>query len=266
MPSPIATPRLVQPQHTVSIFLSSFASYFHSWRPLSTSMGEHVVGAGDRVDDAVVDDRCRLAGVLRSHAGAVEVRLPHALQMLDVLRVDFVERRVALVGQRATVGDPPALRELRERGVGDLAVTAHSLSVETDRDRVGAAAGHEVAEGPADEERHPEAPEHDHPQHDPLQRRGLLVRFHMSARVGKGERTSTYPRHGPVTPAASPRPGALFAPRRRSAPGGSLPPETRRPSRSARSRGEVVRACRSLRATAGRLGSRLRRLCLSGSR
>jgi hypothetical protein len=72
--------------------------------------GENVVSAGDHVHHAFVDDRLRLGRVLGGLAGAVEVGHPDAFQLVDVLTVDFVQRRVASVGEGATVGQPVLLR------------------------------------------------------------------------------------------------------------------------------------------------------------
>ena len=67
---------------------------------------KHVVGAGDHIGDAVVDDRLRLSGVLRAGARAAQSRLPHALELRDVATVDPRERRVALVRVVAAVRRP----------------------------------------------------------------------------------------------------------------------------------------------------------------
>ena len=84
---------------------------------------EDIVLAGHHVEHAVVHERLRLAGVLRSHAAAVQVRAPHGLQVANVVAIDLLERGVALVGEAAAVGDPAAhgrRRELLrgERGCG----------------------------------------------------------------------------------------------------------------------------------------------------
>ena len=66
----------------------------------------------DVVQHAVVEQRLRLAGILRADA-RVQVDAPFGLQVLDVVAVDLRQRRVALVVDVAAVGDP---RVLRERG------------------------------------------------------------------------------------------------------------------------------------------------------
>src|SRR6185436_20313486 len=68
---------------------------------------EHVVGAGDDVDDAVVHERLRLARELRRDTGAVQVRAPNAFELRHVAAIDAVERRIALIEEIAAVRAPP---------------------------------------------------------------------------------------------------------------------------------------------------------------
>ena len=41
---------------------------------------EHIIGAGDHVEHALIEERLALAGVLRAGAGAIQVRAPLRLQ------------------------------------------------------------------------------------------------------------------------------------------------------------------------------------------
>src|SRR6185503_5634156 len=51
--------------------------------------GEHVVGARDDVDHAVVHDRLRLPGVLAGKTGAFQAHAPVRLQVRDVAAIDL---------------------------------------------------------------------------------------------------------------------------------------------------------------------------------
>lgn len=77
--------------------------------------GEHVVGPGDRVDHAVVGDRLGLSRVLAAGA-RLEMDVPDPLQLSDVRGADLVERRVAVVRDRAAVRDPVLRRRAGELG------------------------------------------------------------------------------------------------------------------------------------------------------
>ena len=82
---------------------------------------EHIVGAGDEVDHAVVDDRLRLARVLHGGPGSVEMRTPHALHVRDGVAIDLRERRIVLVEQVPAVLQPVAhRRRVMTHGLGDL--------------------------------------------------------------------------------------------------------------------------------------------------
>ena len=74
--------------------------------PLSTETAKTSSLPARDVDDAVLDERLALTRVLRGHRDAVQVGAPDALELRDVGGVDLVERRVALVGDRATVRRP----------------------------------------------------------------------------------------------------------------------------------------------------------------
>ena len=67
---------------------------------------EDVVGARRDVNDAVVDDRLRLGGILTRRARAVQARTPFGLELRDVGAVDARQRRITLVVDVAAVGDP----------------------------------------------------------------------------------------------------------------------------------------------------------------
>ena len=75
---------------------------------------EDVIGSGNEVDDAVMHDRLRLTGVLRTHARATQSCLPDPLEVRDVLSIDLPERRVPLVVQIPTVRPPPVARKVHE--------------------------------------------------------------------------------------------------------------------------------------------------------
>src|SRR6516164_10880077 len=67
---------------------------------------EDIVVAGADVHDAVFDERGRLERVFTAKPGALEAGHPGSLELLDVGGVDLLQRRIALVGQIAEVGDP----------------------------------------------------------------------------------------------------------------------------------------------------------------
>ena len=75
--------------------------------------GEDVVGAGDRVDDALVLEGLRLARILGGDA-RLQVDVPDPFQLCHVGRVDLVQGGVAVVRDRAAVGDPVVARRARE--------------------------------------------------------------------------------------------------------------------------------------------------------
>ena len=82
------TPRLVQPQQTDVILGSMLREVLPEDLARLDGQREHVVGARDDVDDAVVDDRLRFARILRRDAGAVQMRAPNALELRHVAAVD----------------------------------------------------------------------------------------------------------------------------------------------------------------------------------
>jgi hypothetical protein len=82
---------------------------------------EHIAGTGLNVNDAVDDERLRLAGILRPNAGAFEPRAPHAFELRDVAAIDLGQRRVALVVPIAAVRRPADGWRRNERRVGRCA-------------------------------------------------------------------------------------------------------------------------------------------------
>src|SRR6266496_1761137 len=79
-PSPMARPRLTQPQD--------------------------IVVAGDDVHDAVLHKRGCLQRVFAAEAGPLEAGHPRPFELLDVGGVDLLERGIALVGQVSAVRHP----------------------------------------------------------------------------------------------------------------------------------------------------------------
>src|SRR5207249_5567073 len=67
---------------------------------------EDIVVPRDDVHDAVLHEWRGFERVLPTGPGALEAGHPRALELLDVRRVDLLERGVALVGEVAAVGDP----------------------------------------------------------------------------------------------------------------------------------------------------------------
>ena len=59
--------------------------------------GEYVVGAGDDIGHALVDDGLGFAGVFLGDARSAQARAPYALELGDVVAVDRRQGRVALV-------------------------------------------------------------------------------------------------------------------------------------------------------------------------
>ena len=80
---------------------------------------KHIVCARDDVDDAVVDDRLGLAGILDAHARAIEPRPPDGLELRHVVAIDLRQRRVAAVVQVAAVGQPARGRKDRQVVAGE---------------------------------------------------------------------------------------------------------------------------------------------------
>ena len=76
--------------------------------------GEDVVVASGDVHDAVDYDWIGFEAVLRAQT-RMQPRHPHASELGDVGRVDLIERRIALVVERATVRDPVFAAVLRLR-------------------------------------------------------------------------------------------------------------------------------------------------------
>jgi hypothetical protein len=83
---------------------------------------EHVVIAGDHVHDPVLDERRRLARVFPAGPGALEAGHPGSLELLDVVGVNLLQRRIALVGQVSPVRHPVladrTLQQLVDLGIG----------------------------------------------------------------------------------------------------------------------------------------------------
>src|SRR5438270_513702 len=71
--------------------------------------GEDVVVARGDVHDAVDDNRIGFEDVLTTSARA-EPGKPGAFEAADIARIELIERRVTLVVERATVGDPVSPR------------------------------------------------------------------------------------------------------------------------------------------------------------
>ena len=124
MPSPIARPRLSQPQQMVEIVWPIWDQCSHR---ISTGLGierEDVVVAGADVHDAVFDERRRLVRIFAAEPGAFEAGHPGSLELLDVGGVDLLQRRIALVGHVAAVGDPVladrALQQAVDLRIGSL--------------------------------------------------------------------------------------------------------------------------------------------------
>ena len=116
------TPRLVQPQQTDVILGSMLRQVLPQDLAGLDGQREHVVGAGDDVDDAVVDDRLRFARILRRDAGAVQMGAPNSLELRHVAAVDQRQRRVALVVEVAAVRAPTVTRRCRQRARRECAV------------------------------------------------------------------------------------------------------------------------------------------------
>ena len=153
-PSPYATPRLVQPQQTTSIAGSSSDLYDQRICARRDVEREQIARARRHVDDAVDDERLRLAGVLRADAGAFELRAPHAFEVRDVAAVDLGQRRIALVVPIAAVRRPADGRRRHERRVGRLARTRAAASPTSATRRSGSARLH----GPSTRFRHRQLP------------------------------------------------------------------------------------------------------------
>jgi hypothetical protein len=64
-----------------------------------------------------VEQRRCFAGIFRFEAGTVQVRSPDAFELRDIVAVDPVERRVALIEQIAAVGQPAFGRQ-RDQFIG----------------------------------------------------------------------------------------------------------------------------------------------------
>jgi len=67
---------------------------------------EHVVVAGDDIHKPILHQRRRFRGVLAAHPGALQAGHPRALELFHIVGVDLLQRRVALIGEAATVGHP----------------------------------------------------------------------------------------------------------------------------------------------------------------
>jgi hypothetical protein len=72
---------------------------------------KYVVSASHDVDDAVMNDRLRLAGILHAIARPAKPRTPHRLELGDVVAVDLREWRVSPVVQIPAVGRPACRRK-----------------------------------------------------------------------------------------------------------------------------------------------------------
>ena len=116
----IATPLLFQPQQTEVMFGIELRLVLPEDLARVDRQREHVVGARADVRDAVVDDRRREARVLRRGARAPQPRPPHAFELRDVVAVDRLERRVALVVEVAAVGRPAGGRGRRQLVRGEF--------------------------------------------------------------------------------------------------------------------------------------------------
>src|SRR6267143_1809771 len=92
---------------------------------------EDIVVARDHVHDPVLDEGRGLERVLAADAGALQARHPGALELLDVAGVDLGQRRVALVGEVAAVGDPVLAHRAPEQLV-DLRIGRPGRSGEQD--------------------------------------------------------------------------------------------------------------------------------------
>src|SRR5690606_323845 len=68
--------------------------------------GEDVVVARDDVDHAFVEEGLRLLRIARSESRAVEADSPDGLDLVDVVAIDLVQRRITLVVDIAAVRDP----------------------------------------------------------------------------------------------------------------------------------------------------------------
>ena len=93
---------------------------------------EEIAGAGRHVNDAVDDERLRLARILRTYAGALELRAPHAFEVRDIAAVDLCQRRVALVVPIAAVRRPTRGRRGNERVARARVATADAKRGEHD--------------------------------------------------------------------------------------------------------------------------------------
>src|SRR5690606_16069751 len=88
---------------------------------------EDVVRARHDVERALVDDRLRLARILRADAGAPEPRAPDAFEARDVASIDLGRRRVALVVPVAAVRRPARDGRLDEHVPGERGSTLDRL-------------------------------------------------------------------------------------------------------------------------------------------
>src|ERR1700746_1034950 len=62
--------------------------------------------AGTDIHDPVFDERRRLERIFAAKPGAFEAGHPGSFELLDGRRVDLLQRRIALIGHVATVGNP----------------------------------------------------------------------------------------------------------------------------------------------------------------
>ena len=67
---------------------------------------EDIIVAGNHIHDAVFDEWSRLERIFATKPGSFEAGHPGSLELLDVTGVDLLQRRIALVGHVAAVGNP----------------------------------------------------------------------------------------------------------------------------------------------------------------
>src|SRR5580704_15953102 len=121
IPSPIASPRLSQPQHTVEICwpMPDQCSQ-RIWPVLASSAKTSSFPV--LIRDPVFDQRRRLERILAAEPGALEARHPGSSELFDVAGVDLLQRRVAFVGHIAAIRHPVladrALQQLVDFGIG----------------------------------------------------------------------------------------------------------------------------------------------------
>ena len=72
-----------------------------------------IVGAVHDIDDALIFEDLSLAGIPEVLAGA-HMTGPDRLELGDIVLVDLGERRIALIFDRAAIGDPPIRRQGRQ--------------------------------------------------------------------------------------------------------------------------------------------------------